>query len=112
MICQQACPCPAELVVYRPGRKPAHIAPPYGVFWKWAFLEGGRKIVDPAGYPHGDKEGVYILYHSETGLELARFSPMEGENAPDWVQPLRHSEYTGGTPLRFADSGRSRGKSA
>jgi len=92
MICQQSYPCPVELVVYQPGRKLTQIAPPYGIFWRWTFVEGGGKIAVEAGYPHGDQTGLNVLYDSETGRELARFTPTEGEGAPDWVQTLRRSE--------------------
>ncbi len=92
MICQQSYPCPAELVIYRPGRGQIHIAPPYGIFWRWKFQDGGRNVAVQSGYPHGDKTGIYALYDSETGREIARFSPMEGEKVPAWAEPFQRTE--------------------
>jgi hypothetical protein len=88
MICAQSYPCSAELVIYRSGQQPKHIAPPYGIMWEWWFRDGGKQVVAQFGFPHGDSMGAYALYDTETGRKLAEFYPTE---APDWVQQLRRS---------------------
>ncbi len=89
MICAQSYPCTAELVIYHSGHKPKYIPPPYGIMWRWKFLEGGKQIVVQGGFPHGDDMGAYALYDAETGRQLAKFSSKEEGSPPNWVQQLR-----------------------
>lgn len=91
MICAQSYPCSASLVIYRSGHRPMYISPLHGIFWGWKFLKGGKQVVVQVGFPHGDATGAYALYDTETGRELATFSPTENKEAPDWVRQLRRS---------------------
>ncbi len=90
MICQQSYPCPAELVIYQSGNKLKYIPPPYGIMWRWKFLEGGKQVAVQGGFPHGDDTGAYALYDTGTGRRLAEFSSNK-KKAPTWVQQLRSS---------------------
>ena len=75
MICSQSYPCHAELVIYQPGKKLTYIPPPHGVIWDWQFAKGGKQVVVHSGFPHGDDTGVYTVYSTETGREVASSSP-------------------------------------
>jgi len=87
MIYQQNYPCTAELVIYQSGHKLKYIPPPYGIMWRWKFLEGGKQVVVLGGFPHGDDTGAYALYDTGTGRQLAKFSPRK-KKVPKWVQQL------------------------
>ncbi len=91
MICQQSYPCPAELVIYQSEQKLKYIPPPYGIMWRWKFLEGGKQVVVQGGFPHGDNTGAYALYDTGTGRQLAEFSSNKNK-PPKWVQQLRPSD--------------------
>ncbi len=86
MICQQSYPCSAELVIYQSGHKFRYIDPPYGIIWKWQFLNSGKQVVVQFGFPHGDSTEAYALYDADTGDLLAKFIPSAKNKAPHWVQ--------------------------
>jgi len=90
MICAQNYPCTAELVIYQSGHKLRYFSPPYGIMWRWKFLEGGKQVVVQGGFPHGDDTGAYALYDTGTGRRLAKFSSNK-KKAPKWVQQLESS---------------------
>ncbi len=91
MICQQSYPCSAELVIYQSGHKFRYIDPPYGILWKWRFLNSGKQVVVQFGFPHGDSTEAYALYDADTGDLLAKFIPSAKNKAPHWVQQLESS---------------------
>jgi len=85
MMCAQSYPCSMELVIYQSAQKLQYILPPYGIMWRWRFLDGGKRVVVQGGFAHGDDTGAYVLYDTDTGRELAKFSSTT-KKAPKWVQ--------------------------
>jgi hypothetical protein len=85
MMCAQSYACPLELIIFRSGHILHILAPSYGIFWSWNFLNGGKRVAACSGFPHGDNSGACELYDTTTGRKLAEYSG-NGKSPPSWVR--------------------------
>ncbi|HEX4997620.1 MAG TPA: hypothetical protein VFY29_05315 [Terriglobia bacterium] len=91
MMCPQSYPCSMALVIFQAGASPRYISPEYGIPWKWRFQNGGKEIVMHSGFTHGDADGIYTLWDTDSGPARARYAPGEG-SPPAWVQDFLAQE--------------------
>ena len=90
MICPQSYPCTPEVVIYRRGKWPKFISPPYGLVWSWAFTPGyDGSIVVHYGFPHGVPHDAYGLFDLASGQQDSEYpKDYAGKAVPDWAAPL------------------------
>jgi hypothetical protein len=81
--CCTSYPIPTTLVIYRSGRVVQHIADGMMIY-KWAFLDGGRRVAVSSGTVHGMTRVHLTLYDSRTGGILRTWDGAEGEAPPEW----------------------------
>jgi hypothetical protein len=54
-------------------------------------VANGNQAALHGGFPHGDADGYYVLFDSDTGRALEKFISKEG-STPDWVKLLQSRE--------------------